>query len=111
MIGRMADRDTRFEALRSNGLNAYARFHAVVTDRQALAEWRASAQAHQLTEIAAFTALAATLPEPTEDLPFSMIASVAEQAFDGELRDWSALGNASGRTEASELPGWLSANH
>jgi hypothetical protein len=107
MIGRMANREATFENLRVNGLGAYARFRSVVTDRQLLADWRASVQPQQLPAIAAFTQVGATLPEPTEDLAFSAIASVAQQATDGELLDVAALSATTGRTETSELSTWL----
>jgi len=103
----MANRETSFESLRANGLNAYARFRAVVTDRQLLADWRASVQQQQLANIAAFTRVAATLPEPADDLAFSAIASVAQQASDGELLDVAALSATTGRTETAELPRWF----
>src|SRR5215217_2685265 len=110
MIGRMAERNIAFDRLRFDGLNAYAQFRALVTDPRALADWRVDVQPPQLDSIAAFTRVAATLPEPTEDLAFSVIASIAQHAGAGELREWVALMNAAGRPEASNLQGWLSAH-
>src|SRR5689334_15496685 len=76
-----------FESLRRDGLDAYANFHAVVTDPKALADWRAGVQRHQIAGIGEFTKAAATLPPPSDGLAFSTIASVAFHAVEGGLRD------------------------
>jgi KAP family P-loop domain len=108
MIGRM-DEPQNFAALRSQGLSAYERFHGLVTDPRALAQWRAGAEGAQLEMIVEFTRRTSQLPPPAGDLPLSIVANVAAQASIGSLRDHQNLASVTGRLdEAGPLDEWYS---
>ena len=103
------DEPQNFVALVSQGLAAYERFHGVVTDPKALAQWRAGAEGPQLDMIVEFTRRTSELPPPADDLPLSIVANVAAQASIGSLRDHKNLASMTGRVDdTSPLDDWYS---
>jgi hypothetical protein len=98
-----------FVELVAQGVSAYARFYGLVTDPQALAQWRAGAEGAQLDMIVEFTRRTSTLPPPETDLPLSIVANVAAQASIGTLRDHQSLTSVTGRhDETIPLDEWYS---
>ena len=106
MIGWMEPPQS-FVELVVQGVSAYERFYALVTDPKALAQWRAGAEGAQLEMIVEFTRRTAGLPPPADDLPLSVVANVATQASVGSLREHKNLASMTGRfDDAGPLDEW-----
>jgi hypothetical protein len=98
-----------FVELVAQGQSAYERFYGLVTDPQALAQWRAGAEGPQLDMIVEFTRRASELPPPAGDLPLSIVANIACHASIGSLGEHRSLTAATGLHDLTEpLEGWYS---
>jgi hypothetical protein len=94
----------RFEPLRLAGLKAYADFYGLLTDEDALTLWERTESRDIPAQL---RKLAQTLPEPIPELPFRLVANIAQQAATGQLENHYLLQEATGRQDAVGLREWL----